>query len=237
MVDLLGWFHEEVNPIVTVAAYPLKRIVKVCTAGCPYLPSFNWKSIAHSSRKRVQKNMSKFPITFALKYESEMFRSSRTRDCASNEWHERVCRTLSFRYGMFRKRRSLSGGFTLIEMMIVVALIAILAAIALPSYESYVRKSRARAAGADLGALALNLENVRQLQLDYKVFAKGTTANSQNFPGWAASMGQYFIYTLESTASTYTLYATGQAGLAGCSLTLDNTGVKTATSACGITTW
>ncbi|RUR71253.1 prepilin-type N-terminal cleavage/methylation domain-containing protein [Variovorax guangxiensis] len=133
--------------------------------------------------------------------------------------------------------RSSEAGFTLIEMMIVVALIAILAAIALPSYESYVRKSRARAAGADLGALALNMENVRQLQLDYKVFARGTKADSKVFSGWSASMSQYFSYTVESTASTYLLKASGISGSAGCELSLDNAGVKSASSACGFSTW
>lgn len=33
-------------------------------------------------------------------------------------------------------------GFTLIELMIVVAVVALLAAVALPSYQSYIRKSR-----------------------------------------------------------------------------------------------
>lgn len=49
-------------------------------------------------------------------------------------------------------------GFTLIELMIVVAVIAILAAIALPSYQEHVRKSRRAQAKADLVELAQFLE-------------------------------------------------------------------------------
>lgn len=41
-------------------------------------------------------------------------------------------------------------GFTLIEMMIVVAIIAILAAIALPAYQAYISRSQAGAALADI---------------------------------------------------------------------------------------
>lgn len=136
-------------------------------------------------------------------------------------------------------------GFTLLELMIVVAVIAILAAIAVPSYESYIRKSRARTATADLATLSLIIENEFRRKLQYP---KGDTANTQatqeKFSGWRPAMKDYFDYAVTFNQGTYQLKATGISGLKGCDLemqvptTLSSADVaRKATGTCGFSTW
>ena len=71
--------------------------------------------------------------------------------------------------------RSTSQGFTLIEVMITVAIIGILAAVAYPSYTDYVRKSHIQEAFSNLSAYRAKLEQYYQ---DNRAFAASATATT-----------------------------------------------------------
>ncbi|WP_329741429.1 type IV pilin protein [Dyella sp. A6] len=131
-------------------------------------------------------------------------------------------------------------GFTLIELMTVIVIIAILSALAVAAYGSYITRSKVRAAESDLSALALNLENELQRQLSYSVHdTKSTAETEQDYPGWKPSQGADFTYTIQSTQTTYELKAHGIDGsLAQCVLTLNNDEAQGAVSGCGaVTSW
>lgn len=120
-------------------------------------------------------------------------------------------------------------GFTLIEMLVVVALISILAAIALPAYNGYVNRSKIKTAQADVVALSLNLENFYQRNMKYPATsALDTQAKVENaFTGWKPA-SQDFVFTVTGSAATYTVVATGStSGVSGCVVSLTHTGSRT----------
>jgi type IV pilus assembly protein PilE len=96
-------------------------------------------------------------------------------------------------------------GFTLIELMIVVAIVAILAAVAVPAYQSSVQKSRRSDAITALSGLQLAEEKYRASNPTY-----GTPA--QVGVSGASSGGYYTIAATATSATGYTLTATPVAG-------------------------
>lgn len=144
-----------------------------------------------------------------------------------------------------------AGGFTLIELMIVVAIIGIIAAVAYPSYQDSVRKGRRSAAQTLLTEIA---NKQTQNLADTRTYALGAT----NLAALMANMGYSTLpkdvngfYTVDScpsdaltvpcvtTATTppsFTLIATPVAGgpqVSDGALTLNSLGAKTRNSAAG----
>lgn len=121
-------------------------------------------------------------------------------------------------------------GFTLIELMIVVAIVAILAAIALPSYQDSVRKAARRAAQAFMLDVA-NRE--QQYFLDTRGFATGNQATFSsdlkvNIPTETAGKYSYKVDSVTGPPLCFTITATaeGSQTIDG-PLTLSCTGEKT----------
>lgn len=127
-------------------------------------------------------------------------------------------------------------GFTLMELMIVVIVIGILASVAMPSYQNYVKKSRARAATADLVALAAAVESVFQRTLTYP-----SKEELAAIAIWQPSSDKFFDYTYspDKYKTTYTLNASGKGVMKGCNLELknDNTRSVSSATACGFGSW
>lgn len=133
-------------------------------------------------------------------------------------------------------------GFTLIELMITVVIVAILAAIALPSYQNYIKRTNIKAAQTDLVALSLVFENYYQRNLSYPNQDYANTSALSAFSQWSASKTDIFEFSSKKVddGKGYELYATANksSNLANCELKITNTNQRTATTSCdGKTTW
>ncbi len=99
-------------------------------------------------------------------------------------------------------------GVTLVELMIVIAIIAIISAIAIPAYEGYVKEARLSTARASIDSLRLFLEDYR---LDNDCYAFGCAPDTYDLTNITAKYGwnprdddSGFNYSLNATNDTYT---------------------------------
>lgn len=139
------------------------------------------------------------------------------------------------------------GGFTLIELMIVIAIIGVLAAIAYPSYQGYIERTNRADMMTEMQQIASRIESNK---INYKRYDRiplssvlsGTLASdgSVSFPSSGTA-----LYTVTVTSDDditlrdkdWTITAapvTGQRMANDGSLTLDSTGQKCRDTACGM---
>lgn len=77
-----------------------------------------------------------------------------------------------------------SKGFTLLELMIVIGIIAILAAFAIPSYQNYILRSKRVEARNTLQTIAQRIDQQYRVTRDWSKMADGSTINSNTLSDW-----------------------------------------------------
>jgi type IV pilus assembly protein PilE len=116
-------------------------------------------------------------------------------------------------------------GFTLIEIMIVIALIGILASIAIPYYGDYVTRAKIPDATSNLAAKRVLMEQYFQ---DNHSYLSGATCPATVAPD--STLSKYFTFTCSNmNTDTYTITATGKSPgtMAGFIYTIDQSNTKT----------
>jgi type IV pilus assembly protein PilE len=126
--------------------------------------------------------------------------------------------------------RCRSAGFTLIEVMIVVAIIGILATIAIPAYSDYVMRGRIPDATSYLSTMAVRMEQAFQDSRSYQP----TAANVCAIGATDTTSSRYFNFACVTTSSTlFTITATGKGPMTGFQFTINQGNTRTSSGPTG----
>jgi type IV pilus assembly protein PilE len=118
-------------------------------------------------------------------------------------------------------------GFTLIELMIAVAIVGILVGIALPTYRAYIVRGKLVAGTSALASLRTSME---QYYLDNRTYLDASTNIKSPCSFATAGSNVADTFTLSCTgltAATYKLVATGAGPTLGAVYTVDQRGLQT----------
>ncbi len=119
-----------------------------------------------------------------------------------------------------------SKGFTLIELMIVIAIVAILASIAMPAYTSYIARGKISEAVGGLAETKLKLEQYFQDNRSYT----GACTNGTVAPLPTGDRAKYFDFSCVLATATFTVSAVGKGGMTGFTYTVNQANVRATTA-------
>lgn len=133
-------------------------------------------------------------------------------------------------------------GFTLVELMVVVVIVAIFAAVAIPSYQAIVRRGQAAQAQDQLQQIAMMLDKHKSRNFSYeganvptdlRVLPKGATGTAvkYNFVLVPGATGQTWVVTAESKDTRNFSFLMSSTGLRCKNKTWAN--INTTTMTCG----
>lgn len=110
-------------------------------------------------------------------------------------------------FNVLRVSRKSAVGFTLIELMIAIAVIGILAAVALPSYQDYIRRGKRADAHTLLQNAAFAQERYRLTHSSYATLTTQLTGACPTSGACASQQGDYALSITNADATKFTLTA------------------------------